>query len=151
MVSSTYYYNLYSTQYAFFKSQFEKTPWPPVTSQPSTDETNDTVITYYNQTPLYVDKECTIPAGTAQVSWEWTEHTIDGVIQPFVDTIGLFLSEGNELEASLVTDVNVFEVNKKYVYRVFESAGDLRDAISVSFFRGEDNIVTVKIRSCEKL
>jgi hypothetical protein len=145
-----YYYNLNSSDYAYFQdTSFTKVPWPPNTMVAEPYPT-ETVITYYNQTPLFLDPQCTVPVGSAsQISWMWTEHTINGVIQPFVDTMGVFLLGDGALEASTVTNVNVFEKNQIYIYRVFESQENLRFAKEVRILRSDTDIVKVVITGCD--
>lgn len=98
----------------------------------------------FHQVDLFKNPECTDPIPKASLIFEWTSHTIDGIIQPYIDTLGLFLSDG-QLEATTVTDVDFFKENVVYTYTVIDASGSLRCSkkIRIQRFKNDVHKVTV--------
>ena len=84
----------------------------------------------FRQTPLFSDKNCLQIILESSFLLEFLIHTIDGVIQPYIDNIAIFVPDG-QLEASTVLNVNFFKENINYVYNVQEKSGCFKCAKKV--------------------
>ena len=93
---------------------------------------------------LIFDLQCTQKVPNASLIFEWISHTINGIIQQYIDNLGIFLSDG-QLEASIVTDVDFFKKNTTYIYNVLEKSGSIRCAKQVIIKRFNDDLHKVTI------
>lgn len=98
----------------------------------------------FRQTFLFSDKDCTQKILNSSFILEFILHYIDGIIQPYIDNIAIFLSDG-QLEASTVTDIDFYKENVKYIYQVLEKSGSLKCAKKVIIMNIGNGVRVIRI------